>query len=186
MPDYLMIPSERIVSKIFIIRRRKVMLDRDLAELYGVKTMVLNQAVKRNIKRFPSDFMFQLTKEEMKNWKSQIVISNSEKNLKSQIVISSSIRMGLRKLPFVFTEQGVAMLSSVLNSDRAIEVNIQIIRTFTKLRELLATNEALHHKIMELEKRYDKKLQEVFSILQLLVDNGGKKKREIGFKASRK
>jgi len=145
------------------------MLDRDLAELYGVKTMVLNQAVRRNIKRFPADFMFQLDKQEMENWISQIVISKSE-------------RMGLRKLPLAFTEQGVAMLSSVLNSDRAVEVNIQIIRTFTKIRELLATNESLQRKIMQMEKRYDKKLKEVFDILRLLLADEENSKNEIGFK----
>ena len=104
-----LIPQERIESRIFVIRGKKVMLDRDLAELYGVETRVLNQAVKRNSKRFPEDFMFQLTKEEMEHWISQIVISNREK-------------MGVRKLLYVFTEQGVAMLSSVLNSERAILV----------------------------------------------------------------
>jgi hypothetical protein len=110
-----------IISKIYFIRGVKVMLDRDLAKLYKVETRNLNQAVRRNEKRFPEDFMFQMSKEEMDNWKSQIVISNSEK-------------MGLRKPPLVFTEQGVAMLSSVLNSDRAIGVNIQIISVFTKIR----------------------------------------------------
>ncbi len=145
------------------------MIDRDLAELYGVKTMALNQAVKRNIKRFPADFMFQLDKNEMKNWISQIVISNSEK-------------MGLRKLPLVFTEQGVAMLSSVLNSDRAISVNIQIIRTFTKIRELLATNEALQRKMIEMEKKYDGKIKEIFDTLGFLLENKIKPKKEIGFK----
>ena len=149
MDNSLIIPSERIVSNIYIIRNKKVMLDRDIAELYGVKTMVLNQAVKRNIKRFPSDFMFQLDKNEMENWKSQIVISNSEK-------------MGLRKRPLAFTEGGVAMLSGVLNSDRAINVNVQIIRTFIKIRELLATNEALQRKIMNIERKYDAKIKKIF------------------------
>ncbi|MEK7211514.1 MAG: ORF6N domain-containing protein [Patescibacteria group bacterium] len=186
------IPSERIASKIYIIRGRKVLLDRDLAALYCVKTKVLNQAVKRNIKRFPPDFMFQLTKKEMENWISQIVISSSEedlrsqtvavekKNLRSQIVTSSW--GGTRTPPFAFTEQGVAMLSSVLNSDRAIAVNIQIIRTFTQLRELLSTNEALQRKIMEIEQRYDNKLKEVFGILKLLLEEEKKPKEEIGFK----
>ena len=169
MVENFIIPSERIVNKIYIIRNRKVMLDRDLAELYGVKTMVLNQAVKRNIKRFPADFMFQLDKQEMENWKSQIVISKSEK-------------MGLRKLPLVFTEQGVAMLSSVLNSDRAISVNIQIIRTFTKIRELLATNEALQRKVMEMERKYDGKIKEIFDAIGLLFTDKIKPKKEIGFK----
>ena len=169
MSDYSIIPSERIISKIYIIRNKKVMLDRDIAELYGVKTMVLNQAVKRNVKRFPPDFMFQLDRQEVENWKSQFVISNS-------------LKMGLRKFPFAFTEQGVAMLSSVLKSDKAIEVNIQIIRTFTKLRELLATNEELQRKIMQIEDRYDKKLKEIFSVLQLLLKEDKKPKTEIGFK----
>lgn len=164
-----LIPSERIISKIYIIRNRKVMLDKDLAELYSVKTKVLNQAVKRNIKRFPADFMFQLDREEMKIWK-------------SQIVTSKSVKMGLRKLPLAFTEQGVAMLSSVLNSDRAIEVNIQIIRTFTKIRELLATNEALQRKMMEMEKKYDNKIKKIFDILELLLSDENKPKKEIGFK----
>lgn len=168
----IVIPSERIINKIYVIRNKKVMLDRDLAELYGVKTMALNQAVKRNIKRFPEDFMFQLNKEEMKNWKSQIVISNSEK-------------MGLRKLPYAFTEQGVAMLASVLNSERAINVNIQIIRTFVKIRGLMATNNALQRKILELEKKYgshDEKIKKIFTTLNLLLlEEKTKPKRKIGF-----
>jgi hypothetical protein len=135
------IPDERIIDKIFLIRGRKVVVDRDLAQLYGVATRTLNQAVRRNSKRFPEDFMFQLTKEEMEGWKSQIVISNRE-------------RMGLRKSPLVFTEQGVAMLSSVLNSERAIQVNIQIIRNFVRLRQLLASNEQLARKLQDLEKQY--------------------------------
>jgi hypothetical protein len=164
----IIIPSEKIVSKIYIIRNKKVMLDRDLAVLYGVKTMVLNQAVRRNTKRFPEDFMFQLNKEEMRNWMSQIVISKSE-------------RMGLRKLPLVFTEQGVAMLSSVLNSDRAISVNIQIIRTFTKIREFLLTNEALQRKVAEMERKYDGNIKEIFSTLHLLLAEKNQPKRKIGF-----
>mgnify|MGYP001172645654 CR=1 FL=1 len=123
----MIIPEEVIMSKIYFIRGVKVMLDRDLAVLYQVETRILNQAVRRNEKRFPGDFMFQLSKKEMDDWKSQIVISNSEK-------------MGFRKPPLVFTEQGVAMLSSVLNSDRAIMVNIQIIRVFTKIRQLIETH----------------------------------------------
>jgi len=166
----LIIPSERIVSKIFIIRNRKVMLDRDLAELYGVKTGILNQAVKRNIKRFPPDFMFKLDRGEFENLKSQIVITRWG---------------GVRREPFAFTEQGVAMLSSVLNSDRAIKVNVQIIRTFAKLRELLATNEALQRRIMQMEQRYDKKLKEVFGILQLLLTEKDKPSEEFGFKYKR-
>jgi hypothetical protein len=181
MANNLIIPSERIVSKIYIIRNKKVMLDRDIAELYGVSTRELNQAVKRNIKRFPADFMFQLYKNEMENWKSQFVTSNS-KNLKSQFVTSSW--GGTRKSPYAFTEGGVAMLSGVLNSDRAINVNIQIIRTFIKIRELLATNEALQRKIMQMEKKYDTKIKKIFDILQLLLtdEKNNKNKIEIGFK----
>ena len=143
------------------------MFDRDLAELYGVTTGNLNLAVRRNIKRFPEDFMFQLNKEEFKNLILQIATSSWG---------------GVRKLPYAFTEQGVAMLSSVLNSDRAINVNIQIIRTFTKIRELLATNEALQRKMMEMEKKYDNKIKKIFDILGLLLSDENKSKKEIGFK----
>jgi len=169
MSETFLISSERIVSKIYIIRNKKVMFDRDLAKLYGVQTKVLNLAVKRNIKRFPGDFMFQLDKEEFKIWKFQIETSKSDK-------------MGLRKPPFVFTEQGVAMLSGVLNSDRAINVNIQIIRTFTKIRELLATSEALQRKMMDMERKYDGKIKEIFDTLGFLLEDKIKPKKQIGFK----
>ena len=128
--EIIAIPNERIIKGIFLIRGVKVMIDRDLANLYGVETRSLNQAVRRNADRFPADFMFQLNQQETNIWKSQIVMSTAEKK-------------GLRKKPLVFTEQGVAMLSSVLNSKRAIMVNIQIIRTFTQLRELLSTHKDL-------------------------------------------
>lgn len=134
------LPDEAIINKIYVMRGKKVMVDRDLAELYGVETRVLNQAVRRNEKRFPEDFMFQMTSEEVHDWKSQIVISNTEK-------------MGLRKPPLVFTEQGVAMLSSVLNSERAIMVNIAIIRVFTKMRELIETHKEIVQKLEQLEKK---------------------------------
>lgn len=165
--NLIIIPSERIIGKIYIIRNRKVMLDKDLAELYGVPTKVFNQAIKRNTKRFPEDFMFQLNKEEFKNLRSQIVTSSWG---------------GTRYQPLVFTEQGVAMLASVLNSDRAINVNIQIIRTFVKIRELLATNELLQRKMMEIEKKYDNKIKEIFNILEHLLTEEKNPKREIGFK----
>lgn len=168
MAENLIIPSEIIVSKIYIIRNKKVMLDKDIASLYDVKTSALNQAVKRNLDRFPGDFMFQLSKEEMRNWMSQIVISKSEK-------------MGLRKLPLAFTEQGVAMLSSVLKSKKAVKVNIQIMRTFMQIRELLATNEALQKKIMEMESKYDSKIKNIFNILGLLLKDEGSSKNKIGF-----
>jgi len=143
------------------------MLDRDLAILYGVPTKSLNLAVKRNIKRFPEDFMFQLTKEEFKNLRLQIETSSWG---------------GTRYEPLVFTEQGVAMLASALNSDRAINVNIQIIRTFVKIRELLATNEALQRKVMEMEKKYDGKIKEIFDTLGFLLEDKIRSKKEIGFK----
>ena len=166
-----------VLSKIYVIRNHKVMIDRDLAELYGVETRTLNQAVKRNLQRFPGDFMFQMTSEELENWKSQIVISNKEK-------------MGIRKPPLVFTEQGVAMLSSVLNSDRAILVNIQIIRIFTQIRELLIPNKEILQKLMDLETRgldHDKKINLIFEYLQQLKKSETERKEfkqrpRIGFK----
>ena len=118
------IPDEVVMNKIYLIRDKKVMLDRDLAELYGVETKRLKEAVRRNIDRFPEEFMFELTKEEFSNWRSQFATSNADK-------------MGLRVPPFAFTEYGVLMLASVLNSERAIQVNIQIIKIFTKMREML-------------------------------------------------
>jgi hypothetical protein len=171
------LPDEAIVNKIYVIRGKKVMFDRDLAELYDVETRALNQAVRRNEKRFPDDFMFQLTPEEMENWKSQIVISNREK-------------MGIRKLPLAFTEQGVAMLSSVLNSERAILVNIQIIRIFTRMRELLATQKEILHKLEQLEKKdieQDEKIMLIFEYLKQLEQTKQgeleqKERPRIGFK----
>jgi len=167
--DLTTLPDERIQSRIFLIRGKKVMFDRHLADLYGVETMVLNQAVRRNSQRFPSDFMFQLKEKELEIWKSQIVTSKSDEQ-------------GLRKLPFVFTEQGIAMLSSVLRSDRAILVNIQIIRTFTKLRELMATNKELREKIEELELKYDAQFQAVFDVIKRLIAIDEEPKPLIGFR----
>jgi hypothetical protein len=177
MKELQIVPDETIINKIFIIRDHKVMIDRDLAELYGVDTRTLNQSVKRNLKRFPEDFMFQMTPEELKNWKSQIVISNSEK-------------MGLRKPPFVFTEQGVAMLSSVLNSDRAISVNIQIIRVFTKMRTLLESHKEILKKLDTLERKdieQDNNISLIFEYLKQLEqskqeETAFKERRRIGFK----
>jgi phage regulator Rha-like protein len=162
------IPVERIERKIYFIRRQKVMIDRDLAELYGVETRVLNQSVRRNIKRFPEDFMFHLSKEETDIWKSQIVITNKE-------------RMGLRRRPYAFTQEGIAMLSGVLNSERAIQVNIEIMRTFVKLRKMLASNAGLARKLKDLEKKYDERFAVVFEAIQALMDPPEKKKRKIGF-----
>jgi hypothetical protein len=132
------VSKHTIEQKIYLIRDQKVMLDKDLAELYGIETKVLKQAVKRNIKRFPADFMFVLIKHEFNNLRSQFVTSSWG---------------GMRYVPMAFTEQGVAMLSSVLNSDRAIQVNIQIMRVFTQLRQMLATHKELAHKLHELEQK---------------------------------
>jgi len=163
-----------IHDKIFEIRGQKVMLDRDLAEMYEVPTRVLNQAVRRNITRFPADFMFQLTEKEFENWKSQIVISKSDK-------------MGLRKRPLAFTEQGVAMLSSVLNSEKAIQVNIIIIRTFVLIRQHILNYKSLQDKIKKLEKKYNKNFSDVYKVLELLLIDKKKKedfsnRERIGFK----
>jgi len=153
-----LLPDELIINKIILLRDQKVLVDRDLAELYGVDTRTLNQAVKRNLKRFPEDFMFQMSREEFEIWRSQIVISNSD-------------RMGLRRPPYVFTEQGVAMLSSVLNSDRAIIVNIQIMRVFTKMRALLDSHKEIIRKLESIEKKdieQDDKILLIFEYLKQL------------------
>jgi hypothetical protein len=146
---------EIIKSKIFEIRDQKVMLDFDLSELYEIETRVLNQAVKRNINRFPQDFMFQLNEFEFANLKSQFVIS---------------IWGGTRKLPFVFTEQGVAMLSSVLHSPKAIEVNISIMRAFVYFRQLILSNKELSNKLVAMEEKYNKKFKDVFEALNYLLN----------------
>ena len=178
MKPLILIPNDRIEAKIFFIRSKKVMFDSDLAVLYGVETKVLNQAVKRNRKRFPGDFMFQLNNQEIKIWKYQ----NGIPNLRSQFVTSSSGHGGRRYAPLVFTEQGVAMLSSVLNSERAIQVNIQIMRTFTKIREMLVSNKDLRQKIEAMEKKYDKKFSKVFEAIGKLLDKDAKPLSKIGFR----
>ena len=162
-----------IKDKIFEIRRQKVMLSSDLAELYGVETRVLNQAVKRNSTRFPEDFMFQLS-------------DNEEENLKSQIVMSSLSNFsnnygGKRVNAFVFTEQGVAMLSSVLRSDKAIQVNIAIMRAFVMMRQYAMNFKDLKDKLDELEARYDNKFEDIYEVLDQLVSAKNERK-EIGFK----
>lgn len=164
-----LIPRDVIESKILFFRGTKVMLDSDLALLYGVATFRLNEAVKRNRKRFPEDFMFQLTRKEHQNLISQIAISSWG---------------GRRKRPYAFTEHGILMLSSVLNSDRAVEVNIQIMRTFTKLRQLMLKHADLRKKIEEMEKKYDHQFQIVFkAIKELLEPPPAKPKGPIGFHA---
>lgn len=170
--ELAVVPLEAIVSKIFLIRGKKVMLDKDLAELYGVVTGNFNKSVKRNASRFPQDFMFQLTSEELEN-------------LIFQIGISSSKWGGRRHLPYVFTEQGVAMLSSILQSERAVQMNIQIIRTFTKLREIILENKELSEKIKNMESKYDKHIGDIFEVLKGLVTEKLKPKGKIGFNTTK-
>jgi len=165
------LPVERITSKIYLIRGHKVMLDRDLAKLYRVETKVLKQAVKRNVDRFPEDFMFELAKDEFENLRSQIVTSSWG---------------GTRYPPMAFTEQGVAMLSSVLNSKRAIKVNIQIMRAFIQLRQMLSTHEDLKKKIEAMEKKYDQQFQIVFEAIKQLLETESKPRKQIGFTVKEK
>lgn len=172
MTDTQIVPKGLIESKICVIRGKNVMLDHDLAELYDVTTKVFNQAVKRNIARFPEDFMFQVTTEELNNLRSQSVTSRHG---------------GRRYLPYAFTESGVAMLSSVLNSDRAIKVNIQIMRIFTRLREMMSTHEELKRKIEAMESKYDDQFQIVFNAIKTLLEPPAESaKGKIGFRGTEK
>jgi hypothetical protein len=160
MENEILLSEELISNKIYFIRNQKVMLDRDLATLYGIETKRLKEQVKRNISRFPEDFMFELTKSEFENWRSQFATSNSDK-------------MGLRYLPMVFTEHGVLMLSSVLKSDKAIQVNIQIMRIFTKVRQMLLDTTELKIDILQIQKKlenHDKNIELVFSYLDELTE----------------
>ena len=179
---------ENVVPLVRLIRGEKVLLDSDLADLYGVSTKVLNQAVKRNAARFPEDFMFQLSTEEWDRLRSQIVTLNKElAQNRSQFVTSSRKHRGLSHRPYAFTEQGVAMLSSVLRSPRAAEVNIAIMRTFVQLRRLMDSNRNLARRIEALEKRYDEQFATVFdAIKRLITEDESRKpkpKRRIGFLA---
>jgi len=171
-----LVPVERIERSILLIRGQKVLLDRDLAELYGVETRVLVQAVKRNQERFPEDFMFQLSAEELGQRRSHFVISNS------------GAKMGLRRRPYAFTEQGVAMLSSVLRSPRAVQVIIEIMRAFVRLRQLVASHDQpsvgarLAGKLAALERKYDQQFKVVFdAIRELMMPPEPKRSRRIGF-----
>ncbi len=159
-----LVPVERIESKIYLIRGQKVMLDKDLAELYGVATKALVQAIKRNIERFPEDFMVKLSGPEYEILRSQIVTSSWG---------------GRRYRPYVFTEQGVAMLSSVLKSKRAARVNVQIMRTFSRLRQILASHEDLRKKIEIMERKYDQQFKVVFEAIKAMIETPAEKK--IGF-----
>ena len=164
----LIVPAEVIEQKIFLIRGHKVMFDKDLAALYGIETFNLNKAVRRNLDRFPKDFMFQLTEREFKNLIFHFGISSWG---------------GTRKRPRVFTEHGILMLSSVLNSKRAIQVNIQIVRAFTKLRKMLQSHKELKQKIDRMEKKYDHQFRIVFDAIRKILVEEEKPRKEIGFHA---
>ena len=166
--DPTIIPTERIERSILLVRGHKVLLDSGLADLYGVETRVLVQAVRRNRNRFPDDFMFQLTKEEFAD-------------LKSQSVMSSSGWGGRRYPPYAFTEQGVAMLSSVLRSQRAVQVNIEIMRAFVRLRQMLASNQELSLRLDELEQKYDEQFRAVFDAIRQLMAPPEPPRRRLGF-----
>jgi phage regulator Rha-like protein len=166
------VPIELIASKIVLVRGEKVLIDHDLAEMYDVETKQLKRAVRRNINRFPEDFMFQLTKEEYRSLRSQF----------------GTLKRGTHSKysPMAFTEQGVAMLSSVLNSDRAIEVNIAIMRAFVKLREMMATHKDLKRKIESMEKKYDEQFRIVFEAIKQLLAEEDKPKKKIGYTVKEK
>jgi len=168
MAESGLIPTERIERAILALRGGRVMLDADLAALYGVPVKSLNQAVKRNLDRFPADFMFQLAPAEFRR-------------LRSQSVTAKTGRGGRRTAPYVFTEQGIAMLSSVLRSDRAVRVNIEIMRTFVRLRQMLQANADLARKLAALERRYDEQFKIVFDAIRRLVAPPEPNRRRIGF-----
>lgn len=182
---------ENLVQLVFLVRGEKVLLDADLAMLYGVETGALNRAVKRNIERFPADFMLQLSPDEWEDLKCQVGISSSPASaaktqkpgaIRSQIV-TTSVHGGRRAIPYAFTEQGVAMLSSVLRSQRAVEVNIAIMRTFVQLRRLMDSNRDLARRIEAMETRYDEQFSQVFDAIKQLIAEDGKRKAKppIGF-----
>ena len=162
------VPIENLINKIIFLRGHKVMLDSDLAELYGVETKMLKRAVRRNIDRFPVDFMFEISDDEYISLRSQF----------------GTLKRGQHSkyLPYAFTEQGIAMLSSVLHSERAIKVNIAIMRAFVKLRELLLTNKELNRKLQKMEAKYDKQFRIVFEVLKELMEKPKQPRKEIGFK----
>lgn len=159
-------PIERIEQKIYVIRGERVMFDSDLADIYGVPTRALNQAVKRNLKRFPEDFMFRLTADELENMRSQIVTAS---------------KRNVRFPPYVFTEHGAIMAANVLNSERAVEASVQVVRAFVKLRQMLASNAELAKKVEALEKKYDAQFKVVFDAIKQLMMPPDKPKGGIGF-----
>ena len=170
--NLLTIPEEEIINKIYLIRGQRIMIDRDLSELYGVETKRLKEAVRRNIQRFPSDFMFELTDEEFQHWRTQFATSKSD-------------IMGLRYAPFCFTEQGVTMLSCILNSQRAIDTNIRIIRVFAKMREMLMTQKDILLKLEHFEKQIMKNsenIQSIFRVLKQFLNPPQEPRRQIGYR----
>jgi phage regulator Rha-like protein len=178
-----LVPDERIISQIYFIRGEKVMFDRDLAELYGVETKVLNQSIKRNIDRFPKDFMFQLNEKETTAFSSfQNGILNNSNSLRSQIVTLKKGRgQHLKYAPYVFTEQGVAMLSAILKSKKAVAVSIQVVRTFVRLREILSTHKQLREKVELMENKYDKSFKVIFQMIARMMKEDTEPKKRIGF-----
>ncbi len=178
----VVLKPENVAQLVFFIRGEKVMLDADLAKLYGVTTKALNQAMRRNRARFPEDFAFRLSGEEFDNLRSQIVTTSSNPSvIWSQIVTRSQKYRRSDSLPVAFTEQGVAMLSSVLRSTRAVEVNIAIMRTFVQLRRLMDTNRDLARKIEALEKKYDEQFAVVFEAIKELITPPSPPRKRIGF-----
>jgi hypothetical protein len=187
MADQNLLPVERIERAILVLRGHRVLLDADLAVLYGVETKALNRAVKRNIERFPADFMFQLTEDEVDLLRRHFGTSNAAdgpESLRSQFGTSKG-RGGRRYLPYAFTEQGVAMLSSVLRSGRAVLVNIEIMRAFVRLRQMLQSNADLARKLAVLEKKYDAQFRAVFDAIRDLMTPPQRPKRRIGFSKDR-
>lgn len=172
MSNTIAVPDEVVISKIYVVRGLKVMIDRDLAELYGVETKRLKESVRRNIERFPDDFMFQMDKSEMDQWRTENINRAED-------------RQGLRYAPFCFTEQGVTMLSCVLNSKRAIEVNIQIIRIFIRLREMVLSHKDILLKLEQLERKFiqqDSDIQAIFKYLKVLLTPRAEPMRRIGYR----
>jgi len=169
------IPDEVVMSKIYMVRDQKVMLDRDLAELYGVATKMLKQAVKRNMTRFPEDFMFEMNKEEFENWRSHFVTSRED-------------RQGLRYMSFCFTEQGVTILSCILKGERAIHVNIQIIRIYTRIREMLLAHKDVFLRVEQVEKqmmKHDEKIELLFTYLSKFIEKEETPRTPIGYRAKK-
>ena len=177
----IILKPENVAQLVLFIRGEKVLLDADLAMLYGVTTKALNQAVKRNSQRFPSDFMFQLTKAEHDNMRSRIVTTSQRKSLSRSQNVTLKRGQNVKYLPYAFTEQRVAMLSSVLRSSRAVQVNIAIMRTFVQLRRLMDSNADLASKIESLEKKYDEKFATVFAAIKQLIAPTEPAKKRIGF-----